>query len=143
MKKFLDKIKKSNAGFTMVELIVVVAIIAVLAVVLAPQYIKYVEKSRIAADQSTLASIEKTLNVLVADGSLVAGTVSVAADGDIADVTATGATATGNADKIEAMLSGSAKLKSTKASKAAPIEFTITISSDSASVTVAEDFKAW
>ena len=143
MKKFLDKIKKSNAGFTMVELIVVVAIIAVLAVVLAPQYIKYVEKSRIAADQSTLASIEKTLNVLVADGSLVAGTVSVAMDGTItAPDKATGAT-DDNKKIIEDMLSGSAKLKSKKADAVDPIEFEIDITDDAAKVTVGEDFRAW
>ncbi len=36
----------NNKGFTLVELIIVVAIIAVLAAVLAPQYIRYVERSR-------------------------------------------------------------------------------------------------
>ena len=62
----------NDKGFTMVELIVVVAIIAVLAVVLAPQYIKYVEKSRIAADVTTLTNIEKAINMLVADEELTA-----------------------------------------------------------------------
>jgi type IV pilus assembly protein PilA len=51
MKKINNSLKKlDNKGFTLVELIIVIAIIAVLAAVLAPQYIKYVEKSRWSTD---------------------------------------------------------------------------------------------
>ena len=39
----------TNKGFSLVELIIVIAIMAVLVGVLAPQYIKYVEKSRVSA----------------------------------------------------------------------------------------------
>lgn len=38
--------KKNNSGFSLVELIVVVAIMAVLVGVLAPAYLRYVEKTR-------------------------------------------------------------------------------------------------
>ena len=41
--------KTNNKGFSLVELIIVVAIMAILIGVLAPQYIKYVEKSSIEA----------------------------------------------------------------------------------------------
>ena len=50
MKKLMDRIKKNNKGFTLVELIVVVAVLAVITVVAAPQYIKYVEKSKVGTD---------------------------------------------------------------------------------------------
>ena len=38
--------KKNNSGFSLIELIVVVAIMAVLVGVLAPAYLRYVEKAR-------------------------------------------------------------------------------------------------
>ena len=50
------------------ELIIVVAIIAILSAVVAPQYVKYVEKSKIAMDMDTAAAIESTIITLCADG---------------------------------------------------------------------------
>ncbi len=44
---------KSNKGFSLVELIIVVAIMAILIGVLAPQYIKYVERSKLVADENS------------------------------------------------------------------------------------------
>ncbi len=64
------KAKKANKGFTMVELIIVIAIIAVLAAVLAPQYLRFVEESRVSTDMSTATSIETAVNVLIADGTV-------------------------------------------------------------------------
>ena len=48
--------KKSNAGFTLVELLVVVLIIGILASVGVPQYFKAVEKSRVAEAKSMARS---------------------------------------------------------------------------------------
>ena len=46
----MKKEKMNDKGFSLVELIIVIAIMAVLVVVLAPQYLKYVERSRNSTD---------------------------------------------------------------------------------------------
>ena len=60
--------KKKNGGFSLIELIVAVAIIVVLLGILAPQYIRYLEHSRIRHDDSVITNIQKAANVLVSDG---------------------------------------------------------------------------
>ena len=57
MNKLIKKFKESNKGFTLVELIVVIAVLAVITVVAAPQYLKYVEKSRVGTDENALGEI--------------------------------------------------------------------------------------
>ncbi len=59
--------KKNNKGFTLVELIIVVAIIAVLAAVLAPQYLRYVERARQSNDLQVATSIMRATTAAVSD----------------------------------------------------------------------------
>ncbi len=59
--------KMNNKGFSLVELIVVIAIMAVLVGVLAPQFIKYVENSRRSTDISTAEAIREAALADIAD----------------------------------------------------------------------------
>ena len=68
MLKLFNKKKKDNKGFTLVELVIVVAILAILVGILAPQYTKYVEKSRKAADVSNLENLVTAFKTAAADG---------------------------------------------------------------------------
>ena len=67
MLKFLNKKKNDNKGFSLVELIIVVAILAILVGLLAPQYIKHVEKSRKSADATNLSEMVNALQVYAGD----------------------------------------------------------------------------
>lgn len=49
--------KNNNKGFSLVELIIVIAIMAVLVGVMAPQLIKYIEKANVSADMQLLGAI--------------------------------------------------------------------------------------
>ena len=66
MFKLLNK-KKNNKGFTLVELVIVIAILAILVGILAPQYTKYVEKSRKSADVNNMDEIIRALEVYYVD----------------------------------------------------------------------------
>lgn len=72
--------KMNNKGFSLVELIIVIAIMAILVGVLAPQYLKYVEKSRRSADLDQLDSVYTACSTAASDADITdaptSGTVS-------------------------------------------------------------------
>lgn len=58
--------KTSNKGFSMVELIIVIAIMAILAAALAPALIKYINKSRLSTDVQTGTTVASAINSALA-----------------------------------------------------------------------------
>lgn len=100
-----------NKGFSLVELIVVIAIMAVLVGVLAPQFIKYVEKSRQGTDITNLDSIKSVVVSYYSDKEGGYLPTSVVIDGSTGTyvLTITGATADDAASSDDVLEQGGVK----------------------------------
>ena len=85
--------KLNNKGFSLVELIIVIAIMVVLIGLLAPQFIKYVEKSKEATDIQNLDSVITVVQAYLADKPAVEVTIT-GTKGSAFTATGTGVPAT-------------------------------------------------
>ncbi|PYG85646.1 prepilin-type N-terminal cleavage/methylation domain-containing protein [Ruminiclostridium sufflavum DSM 19573] len=70
MKKFFSKLKKNRKGYTLTELIVVVAILGILAVIAVPMVMNSVNDAKANADETSIKAIEAAVQLCLADGSL-------------------------------------------------------------------------
>lgn len=89
--------KNTKKGFTIVELVIVIAIIAILAAVLIPTFSNVISKANeTAVQQAAKTKFEEVYALDYADGTIDAkqGTEEIAMTGDFADCTYDGATFT-------------------------------------------------
>lgn len=105
MKNFKRKEQKQmgNKGFSLVELIVVIAIMAVLVAVLAPQFTKYVDRSRQSNDATTVSGIVNAVQIGIADVAtynIQADTYVITLPRKNAAATVTATNTSGNATKV-------------------------------------------
>lgn len=88
-------IKKKNKkkAFTLIELIIVLAIMAIIAAIAIPNFMAVRDNSRVKADTQSCETIKRTTLMLVSDGTLAAGTKTF----DITVTSGVVAVAAGNA----------------------------------------------
>jgi type IV pilus assembly protein PilA len=147
MRKLLYKKHKllGNKGFSLVELIIVIAIMAVLMAILAPQLIKYVERSRQQADETAASEILNAVKMAVTDDDiytdLVTGdTVVWTATPGSAAITNTGTSTI--AAEVLTIINPAPEAKSQLHKDPANDVYTITITVNGDVVTCAGDWEA-
>lgn len=102
--------KMNNKGFSLVELIIVIAIMAVLIAVLAPQYMRFIERGRAASDRDNVKAVQGALEVYYVDptGDPLTNNTTVKLSRGAA------ATATGATDAVNEALRTAGLIQSTQ-----------------------------
>lgn len=91
IKNYLTKLQENDKkGFSLVELIIVMAIMAILVGIVASQVLPYMDKSRQSKDQQVLSSI---LTDVVSSVAQSGQTLTAVSDADICDLTSSNADA--------------------------------------------------
>ena len=107
---------RKNKGFSLVELIIVIAIMAILVGVMAPQLIKYIEKSKVSSDTQLCGTVQTALVTALADPQVNDATTyntEFTTLGTAGDVTAAlGCTAIGSAMKENLAVASGAEVSS-------------------------------
>ena len=105
------KRERDNKGFSLIELIVVIAIMVGLTAILAPQLLRYVEQSRVARDATTVDETFRAIQIALADETTynavaTSTTIVYARDGKITVTSAIPAGSAAMATELNKTLGG-------------------------------------
>ena len=78
---------KNNKGFSLVELIIVIAIMAILVGVMAPQLIRYIEKTKESSDVQLLDTVRSAITTAVLDPDVVTSGCDIPESGSLSAFT--------------------------------------------------------
>ena len=134
--------KMNNKGFSLIELIIVIAIMAVLVAIIAPNLTRYLGKSKSQTDKTNLDEIKKQFKNAISDAATdeitnVAGTYTV--DKNSVTTTATSAGAQAFQGYVSKALDADTNTKSKVDSTKDKIEVVVS-GSDSAGYTLTAKF---
>lgn len=140
MNKFQKKLanrKKDNKGFSLVELIIVIAIMAILVGIVGTQVIPYINKSKLEKDRQVISSYS---TAAVSAYSMVAGDIASAPTTAIDVYTGTHsgdeATIVNKIKELTGSTNPASSLKSKEASGATDIEITYDVTNHKVTATV-------
>lgn len=116
---------KKKKGFTLIELIIVLAVMAIIALIAIPNFAAVRNNSKVKADKQSCATIERTVLMLVSDETIKGdGTITLkfGTDGklDEANTTADATIKDKDGDEAKAEAVIAEALKDVKAPQAAP-----------------------
>lgn len=131
MKKSL--VNKKKKGFTLIELIIVLAVMAIIAAIAVPSYNAIKENSAKKADEQSRATVERVATMLAADGSLDDATYTVTFDSNKKAVAKNGDT---THTVFTSALSEVKPLQSRNDDKKDATGFTVKVANQSATVTI-------
>jgi type IV pilus assembly protein PilA len=104
-------IQKSQQGFTLIELMIVVAIICILASVALPAYQDYVAKSQVAAGLAEITPGKIMTETLINEGTQVADVAAIGLAAGTSNCSLIAASSALDVATIECTLNGSTSIK--------------------------------
>ena len=73
----MEKRKLNNEGFSLIELIVVIAIMAILVGAMAPQVTKYIEKARVSNDKQAIGALYTAVQTATIDPDITTSSLDL------------------------------------------------------------------